>query len=82
MSKRSQKVSGWLLGLVVAVALGFGLLVATAKPAYALSCWDDGWIHVGSQPDEVTCGYVCRSIHGSEAVGFWNPDTGCCHCAW
>lgn len=81
MSKRTKRISSWLTGAVVAAALGFGLLVATAKPASALTCADDGWTWLGQQPDAQTCDNLCKSIHGDpEAVGHWNPTTGCCVC--
>ena len=82
MSQRTEKISGWVVGLVVAGALAFGLSVAVVTPASALTCQNDGWNFVGQQPDEVTCQNVCYSIHGGDVVGHWNPTTGCCSCLY
>jgi hypothetical protein len=80
MSKRYQKVSGWLLGLVVSVALGFGLIVATAKPASALDCPYNGTFWQGWQPDQISCQYACESVYGRDVTGNWHQETGCCTC--
>ena len=80
MSKRVTQFSAWLFGASVVGALAFGLSVATARPASAMTCQDDGQTWVGSQPDAPTCNQVCINIHGSEAQGHWNSTTTCCMC--
>ena len=80
MSKRMAKVSGWLLGVLVVGALGFGVSVAAATPASALTCQNDGWNFVGSQPDQATCQRVCEDIHGPGVTGHWVSSTTCCSC--
>ncbi len=83
MSKRGSRISGWIVGTAVTAALAFGLSVATAKPASALTCPDDGWNWVGEQPDPETCTNVCQTAHGNdpEVVGHLYPN-GCCACLY
>jgi hypothetical protein len=80
MSKRASKVSGWFLGVLAVGSLVLGLSVAAAKPASSLTCANDGWNWVGSQPDAATCQSVCVSIHGPDTSSHWNPTTTCCTC--
>lgn len=82
MSKRTKKVSGWLTGAVVAAALGFGALVATATPANAVTCLNDGWDWMGDQPTEPACLYACQAVHGEEAGDIWFPTSHCCRCLY
>ena len=84
MSRRVKTFSGWLVAIAVTLALAFGLTVALARPASALTCPDDGWNWVGQQPDQQTCTAVCQAVHGNDptVVGRWNPTTGCCTCLY
>lgn len=83
MSQRVKKFSGWLVGIAVTLALAFGLTVALAKPASALTCLNDGWDWVGEQPDKPTCDYTCQVVHGDpSASGIWYPTTHCCRCLY
>lgn len=52
MSKHVSKVSGWVLGVLTAGALVFGLSVAMATPASALTCPNNGWDTLGSKPTQ------------------------------
>jgi hypothetical protein len=78
MSKRLQKLSGWLLGLVVSAALGFGLLVATAEPAVAMDCPYNGTFWQGYQGSSQACQYACESVYAD----VWGrvDSFGCCTC--
>ena len=79
MSTRMERVSGWLLGLVVAAALIFGASVAITRPAQAMSCPNDGWNTFGWQPNPTSCNSACQQVH-QDGQGVWNPTTWCCHC--
>jgi hypothetical protein len=80
MSRRIVKVSGFLGGALVAGALAFGMLVATAKPAHAFECADDGVWFLGSHPSASSCRNACVAIHGPSINDVWNPTTTCCKC--
>jgi hypothetical protein len=82
MSKHVAKLSGWVVGILAVAALLFGLSVATARPATAMTCQNDGWNFVGSQPNQPTCQSVCEGIHGPDVYGSWNPFTTCCSCLY
>jgi hypothetical protein len=82
MSERIAKLSGWVLGMLVVGAMVFGLSVVTAKPAYAMTCADNGWGPVGQQPNETTCHSVCVALHGEDDDYNWYPGTGCCVCLY
>lgn len=75
MSTRMRSITGWIVGAAVAAALAFGLMVATARPASALTCQNDGWDWVGQQPDLETCKNVCRAVHGDPGAK-WNSISG------
>jgi hypothetical protein len=82
MSQQAQRFAGWLVGIAVSAALAFGLMVATARPASALTCQNDGWDWVGEQPDLETCKNVCRAVHGDpDASGILYPGN-CCRCLY
>ncbi len=82
MSKRVSRFSGWVLGLLVVGALAFGLSVATARPATAMTCQNDGWNFVGSQPNAGACQTACNNAHPGDpnVVGHWNSTSTCCSC--
>ncbi len=84
MSKPVAKFSGWVLGLLVVGALAFGLSVATATPATAMTCPNDGWNWVGQQPSQAACTQACLTAHypQTDVVGQWHPSTGCCTCLY
>lgn len=80
MSMRVKRVSGWMLGLLVAAALVFGASVALVQPAQAMTCANDGWNTFGWQPDYNSCQTACWQVHDPTAQPRWNPITGCCSC--
>ncbi len=80
MTERLVKVPRWVGGILAAGALAFGLLVATATPAAALSCADDGYWFLGSKPSAQACRDACVAIHGENINDIWNPTTTCCKC--
>ncbi len=80
MSKGLAKVSGWVGGVLTVGALVFGLVVATATPANALACADDGVTFLGSKPSAEACRSACVAIHGEGINDIWNPTTTCCKC--
>jgi hypothetical protein len=83
MSQQAQRFAGWLVGIAVSAALAFGLMVALATPASALTCANDGWDWLGEQPSEQACVNACRAVHGDpEAGGIWNPTSHCCRCLY
>ena len=63
MSTRVERVSGWLVGLLVAAALTFGASVAITRPAQAMTCPNDGWNTFGRQPDPTSCTAACQQVH-------------------
>jgi hypothetical protein len=82
MSQQAQRFAGWLVGIAVSAALAFGLMVALAKPASALTCANDGWDWVGEQPSQQACNTTCQAVHGDPgASGIWYPNH-CCRCLY
>ena len=78
MSQQVKHGSGWLLGLMVALALAFGAKQAMASPVQ-LSCMNDGWNFLGSCTSEKDCLLKCQQVHGTfEVIG--RCRGGCCSC--
>ena len=80
MSKRIAKILGFVGGVLVTGALAFGLMVATATPAHAFECADDGVWFLGSHPNATSCRNACEAIHGPTITSIWNSSTTCCKC--
>jgi hypothetical protein len=80
MRSRVQQLLSAVYGLLVVAAIGFGLLVATAKPANALDCANDGVWFLGSKPIYQACYDACYAIHGPGITAVWNSTTTCCKC--
>ena len=81
MARRMSTVAASAVAALALVALVAGLLVATAKPAHAMACMDDGVNFMGQQPSSQACFSACFAVHGDDLVSSqWNPTTGCCRC--
>jgi hypothetical protein len=80
MRSRVQQLLSIVYGFLFVAVVSFGLLVATAKPADALDCANDGVWFLGSKPDQTACTNACVAIHGQNITAVWNPTTTCCKC--
>ena len=67
------------MGLAVLGALAFGSTVAFATPANAMTCADDGWNFLGSQPSSQACFEACFALHPDLDHYRWGPNN-CCTC--
>ncbi len=79
MSGRTKQATGWVFGAVVAVALGFGLTVATAKPAEAMTCPNDGWNFLGFKATKPLCQSACATLHPDLDHIVYGVNQ-CCNC--
>jgi hypothetical protein len=76
-----EKMAGWTVGAIAAIALIGGLAAATAQPVEASTCQYDGINFMGQQPTQSACTTACYAVHGEELEDVdWNPYTGCCRC--
>jgi len=76
-----EKMAGWTVAAVAAIALIGGLSVVAAQPVEASSCNYDGVNFMGQQPSEAACVVACYAVHGENLEDWdWVPSTGCCRC--
>ena len=62
MSHLVKRGSGWILGLLVGLALAFGAVKAMATPVQ-FTCKDDGLTFLGSCTSQAECQAKCDAVH-------------------
>ena len=83
MKMLMEKVVGWTVGAIAAIALIGGLTVVTAQPVETLDCQNDGVTFLGQQPSEPACFSACFAVHGLALEDvLWGEANGCCRCLY
>ena len=83
MKTLTEKLVGWTLGAIAAIALIGGLTVATAQPVEASTCQYDGVTFMGQQPNYFACVAACYAVHEDELIDvLYGEANGCCRCIY
>lgn len=80
MSGRTKLAGWWVVAALVAAVLGLGAREAFGSSTI-MTCPNDGWNSMGSQPSYGACNQACFAAHpDGEFIPQWIESTTCCRC--